>query len=173
MSVHVLGSAIVRTSQGVGDWTVWAVEHSGGIARVEARDGMTEIVVGDVPRSADDDCPGYTAVACTVDGGALVLCRDAPPALVVGQRDCRTSPAEPGGRELLSLGASERLLVLSSAVLEARPEVLAEALHSPETSLIHRDPVELLASLFREVTHGAGAILGRTRPTSQPEGGAR
>lgn len=170
MTVHVLGSAIVRTSHGVGDWTVWAVEHPAGIARVEDRGGLTEVVVADAPRSAETGDAGFTAVACTIDGGAFVLCHDAPPALVVGAHGCRTAPAEPGGRELLHLGPDERLLLLSSSVLDARPEALSKALHSPEAGLIRRDPVSLLASLFREVHYGAGVVLGRAQPAVLPEG---
>ncbi len=162
MTVHVLGSAIVRTSQGVGDWTVWAVEHAAGIARVEDRGGLTEVVVGDAPRSVEADDSGFTAVACTIDGGAFVLCHDAPPALVVGTHGCRTAPADPGGRELLQLGPDERILLLSSAVLDARPQALSKALHSPASRLILRDPVALLARLFREVHYGAGVVLGRS-----------
>ncbi|MEP6856054.1 MAG: hypothetical protein ABJA33_11330 [Pedococcus sp.] len=170
MTVHVLGSAIVRTSPGVGDWSVWAVEHPAGIARVENRGGLTEVVVGDAPRSIDADDPGFTAVACTIDGGAFVLCHDAPPALVVGPHGCRTAPSEPGGRELLNLAPDERLLLLSSSVLDARPQVLAKALHSPGDGLFQRDPVDLLATLFREVHYGGGAVIGRAQPVVQPEG---
>ncbi|MEO6413686.1 MAG: hypothetical protein ABIO48_13955 [Pedococcus sp.] len=170
MTIHVLGSSIVRTSPGVGDWTVWAVEQRAGIARVEERRGLTEIVIGDAPRSVDSDDTGFTAVACTLDGAAFVLCHDAPPALVVGPQGCRTAPAEPGGREMLQLAPDERLLLLSASVLEARPEALSQALHHPGGGLVRRDPVSLLANLFREVHHGAGAVVGLARPEVQSEG---
>lgn len=78
MTVTVLGGPIVRTRHGVGDWVVWAVEHPGGVARVEHRNGLTEVVVADAPRSADEVDPGFTAVACTVDGAALVVCHASP-----------------------------------------------------------------------------------------------
>jgi hypothetical protein len=145
----------------VGDWVVWAVEQPGGIARLEHRNGLTEVVVADAPRSADDEDPGFTAVACTVDGAALVVCHAAPPALVVGSGDCHTAPAQPGGRELISLSLGERLLILSSSVLEARPLALSRALQEPGR-LMDRDPVSVLAALFHEVQHGAGVVLGRS-----------
>lgn len=169
MTVTVLGGPIVRTRHGVGDWVVWAVEHPGGVARVEHRNGLTEVVVADAPRSADEVDPGFTAVACTVDGAALVVCHASPPALLVGSRDCRTAPTEPGGRELISLPLGERLLILSSSVLEARPVALSRALQEPGR-LMERSPVSVLAALFQEVHHGAGVVLGRSlgsKPTSR------
>ena len=61
MSVTVLGSSIVRTTCGVGDWVVWAVEQQAGVARVEERRGLTEVVVALMPRA-----PSVTAVMVTL-----------------------------------------------------------------------------------------------------------
>ena len=161
MSVSVLGPAVVRARPGVGDWFVWAVEHDGGIARVEERAGLTRIVVADAPRSADEPGAAFAAAACTVDGGVFLMTHDAPPALLLGPEGCRTAPAEPGGRELLHLAGGERLVLLSSSALEARPEALSKALREPAHLLLARDPGELLASLLSEVGRGAGVVLGR------------
>ncbi|SDP40970.1 hypothetical protein SAMN04489867_2357 [Pedococcus dokdonensis] len=170
MTIQVHGSAVVRTRRGVGDWTVWAVEQVAGIARVEERHGLTEVVIGDAPRLTDDTGAGFTALACTVDGTALVICHDAPPALLLTANGLRTAPAEPGGRELLDLKPDERLLLLSASVLDARPEALSEALYHHGGDLIRQDPVSLLAALFREVHHGAGAVVGPA-PGMEPTGG--
>jgi hypothetical protein len=162
MSVTVLGSSIVRTTCGVGDWVVWAVEQQAGIARVEERRGLTEVVVADAPRSVDQVEHGYAALACTVEGGLFVLTHEAPPALLLSPTGCRTTPVEPGGRELLALGASDRLLLMSSSVLDARPAALAKALHESSHELVRADPARLLGAIFREVKWGAGVVVGRS-----------
>lgn len=169
MSVHLVGSAIVRTTPGVGSWTVWAVEQSGGVASAHRRHGLTEVVVADAPSSADSST-GFTAVACTTDGSAMVLCPDAPPALLVTPTGCRTAPQGPGGRELVAVGDDELLILLSSSVLETRPALLSQLLQSP-ADLVGCDPARLLGDLFSEVSHGAGAVLSpRTRiPTESEE----
>jgi hypothetical protein len=167
VSVNILGPAIVRAGRGVGDWCVWAVEHAGGIARVEERAGLTEVVVADAPRSADEQGSAFAAVACTLDGGAFVMTHDAPPALLVTSSGCRTAPAEPGGRELVNLAEGERILLLSSSALEARPESLCKALQSPASEVLARDPGDLLASLFSEVGRGAAVVLGRAAGSEQ------
>ena len=61
MSVHLVGSAIVRTTPGVGSWTVWAVEQSGGVASAHRRHGLTEVVVADAPSSATE-APANSAI---------------------------------------------------------------------------------------------------------------
>jgi hypothetical protein len=167
MSVHVAGGAVVRAVAGTGEWVVSAVEQSAGVARVERRPRLTELVVADAPRSPEEDA-GFTAVACTPDGHALVITHEAPPALLVTASGCRTAPAEPGGRELLALGRDEALVLLSSTVLEARPALLGEAVRSPER-LLGLEPAELLAALFSDVRHGAGAVLRRDRNSTDPE----
>ena len=165
MSLHVDGSALVRTRPGVGDWTVWAVEHPAGVARLELRGDLTEVVVGDAPTGLDSRV-GFTAMACTRDGHALVLAQDAPPALLVSGSGCRTLPREPGAPELLHLSPDDLVLALSCSVLEARPHLLADALQDP-AALLDQDPGRLLADLFREVPRGAGAVL-RRRPHRPP-----
>lgn len=167
MTIQVLGSAIIRTTRGVGDWTIWAVEQPGGIARVEERGGLTEIVVADAPPCADTAATAYAAIACTLDGGAFVMSTQAPPALLVEASGCRTAPAGPEGTELLHLEEHARLVLVSASVLDSRPEALAQALRRPGHSLLRCDPVELLARLFREVHHGAGVVVGRTQPTCE------
>lgn len=161
MSVRLVGSTMVRTTRAIADWTVWAVEQPGGVAGTARRRGLAEVVVADAPRSVDST-PGFTAVACTRDGSAMVVTRDAPPALLVARSGCRTAPSVPGGRELLALERDELLLLVSSSVLEARPAALCDALRSP-AELVDRDPDEVLAELFAQVPHGAGAIIRRTR----------
>lgn len=167
MSVRVVGAAIVRTTRGVGDWTVWAVEQPGGVAGTARRRGLAEVVVADAPRSAEDDA-GFTAVACTRDGHALVVSRDAPPALLVTRSGCRTVPTEPGGRELVALDGDQLLLLLSSSVLEARPAALCQSLQKP-ADVLDRDPDHLLGDLFADVPHGAGAVVRRTATPTETE----
>ena len=168
MTVHVAGPAIVRSSAGVGDWLVCAIEQRTGVARVERRPGLTELVVADAPLSPEEDA-GFTAVACTPDGHAMVLAHAAPPALVLTPSGCRAAPTAAGGRELLAVGRDEALLLLSSSVLEARPALLSETVQSPGR-LLRLEPAEALAVLFAEVRYGAGALLRRTGTPTDPEG---
>lgn len=159
MSLHVAGAALVRSSPGCGDWMVWAVEQPAGVARIERRPGLTEVVVADAPSSAED-LSGFTAVACTPEGGAMVLTHAAPPALLVTASGCRTAPVQAGERELVPLAWGELLILLSASVLESRPALLSQKVHSP-AALLMADPAELLGELFADVAHGAGAIVRR------------
>ncbi|KRE58871.1 hypothetical protein [Phycicoccus sp. Soil748] len=163
MTIHVAGPTLVRSSSGTGDWTVWAVEQRAGVARVERRPDLIEVVVADAP-AGDGSEAGFTAVACTAEGEAMVLRQAAPPALLVGASSCRTAPADPGGRELVAMGPDELLLLLSASALEARPAVLSQNLQSP-AHLLDLDPARLLAELFTDVPYGAGAMLRRCAPT--------
>jgi hypothetical protein len=167
MDLHVACRSLVRSSSGTGDWTVWVLEQPAGVARIERHPALTEVVVADAPATCESPT-GFTAVACTPDGRAMVLTREAPPALLVAASRCRTAPAGPGGRELFAPGPDELLVVLSSSVLEARPAALSQALRSP-AHLIDDDPARLLGELFAEVAHGAGAILRRTSHSTEIE----
>ncbi|GAB3436964.1 hypothetical protein GCM10027517_07850 [Phycicoccus ginsengisoli] len=167
MTLRLVGSTMVRTTRGVGDWTVWAVEQPGGVAGTARRRGLAEVVVADAPSSVENS-PGFTAVACTRDGNVMVVTRDAPPALLVARSGCRTAPGEPGGRELVALERDELLLLVSSSVLEAQPAALSHALQSP-AELVDRDPDQVLAELFAEVPYGAGAIIRRTGTPTETE----
>lgn len=167
MSVHAPAAPRVRRRAGVGDWGVWSVEASGGIARTTDVGGVTEVVVGDAEPS-DAVVPSFAALACTLEGGVFVVAHAAPPALLISPRGCRPAPAEPDGRELLDLACDERLLVLSSSVLDAQPTALSRELQRPAGELSRSDPADLLGRLFHEIPQGAGVVLAR-RPNAHPE----
>jgi hypothetical protein len=160
VSVQALTRPRVRRRAGVGDWGVWSVEASGGIARATDVGGVTEVVVADA-EPADAVVQSFAALACTLEGGVFVVAHAAPPALLISPRGCRPAPAEPDGRELLQLECDERLLVLSSSVLEAQPTALSRELHRPAGELSLTEPADLLGRLFLEIPNGAGVVLAR------------
>jgi hypothetical protein len=162
VSVQAPAPPRVRRRPGVGDWGVWSVEAPGGIARAIDVGGVTEVVVSDA-EPADAVVQGFAALACTIEGGVFVVAHAAPPALLISPRGCRLAPAEPDGRELLGLAPDERLLVLSSSVLEAQPTTLSRELHRPDGGLSLIEPADLLGRLFHEIPKGAGVVLARHR----------
>jgi hypothetical protein len=167
VSIQALARPKVRRRDGVGDWGVWSVEAPGGIARTTDVGGVTEVVVADA-EPADAVVQGFAALACTLEGGVFVVAHAAPPALLISPRGCRPAPAEPDGRELLELEHDERLLVLSSSVLDAQPTALTRELQRPAGELSETDPADLLGRLFHEIPSGAGVVLAR-HPTADKE----
>jgi hypothetical protein len=166
VSVQSLARPRVRRRPGVGDWGVWSVEAPGGVARATDVGGVTEVVVADA-EPADAVVQSFAALACTIDGGVFVVAHAAPPALLISPRGCRLAPAEPDGRELLELERDERLLVLSSSVLEAQPTTLSRELHRPAGGLSLIEPADLLGRLFNEIPNGAGVVLARHTATTK------
>jgi hypothetical protein len=156
------GSSLLRRWVGVFDWDITAIECADGLARIEARSGLTEIVVGDTNLNSDVEYDGFTAVACTVDGGAFVLAWQAPPALLITPQGHRVAPPAAGEPELVHLEPGDRLLLLSSAAYEDLPHALSQFLHGPPHAVPDADPVELLQALFDGVGAGAGAVISRT-----------
>lgn len=164
MVTQVLDAGLVRTQGDYGGWTVTTIESSHGLARVRPQDGITEIFVGetcDGGSTSSNPCRAYSAAACTPEGDALVLTREAPPAILVTAAFHRTSPADPGMRSLEHLEVGERLVMLSSASFEDMPDLLAALLRSAPAKLLRSDPANLLAELFQAVGQGAGAIIER------------
>jgi hypothetical protein len=80
---------------------------------------------------------------------------------VVGSAGCRTLPAAGAQRDCVRLDPGERLLLLSCAAFEAMPEVLANGIANGPTGLAAQDPDDLLLEIFRELGHGAGAVIDR------------
>ena len=134
MVTQVLDAGLVRTQGEYSGWTVTTIESSHGLARVKSHDNVTEIFVGETCDSGptnSDPCRAFSAAACTPDGDALVLTREAPPAILVTTASYHTSPADPGTRSLEHLEVGERLVMLSSASFEDMPDLLAEAPPQP------------------------------------------
>jgi hypothetical protein len=153
---------LLRTDHAVGGWQITAIECQRGLARVDSHDPhLTEIVVADLPpgRASGRDC--FTAVACTDDGEALVMSRQAPPALLVTRSGQWPVPGHGEGQELIRIDGDQRLLILSAAAFDALPESLGRTLHGPPSIVLDADPFTLLHSLFREIGAGSGAIIGR------------
>lgn len=144
-------------------WAVTCLEFPKGLAEL-ARDGEVMcVVIADDPRSGfpRDDPDAYSAVACTPDGELALVVHHSPPAIVVGPTGCRTSPADGLGRDCLRPAGGERLLLLSCAAFDQMPEVLADAIHTSPSTLLEQDPQDLLERIFRNVEHGAGAVIDR------------
>ena len=65
MTSHIVGDALTRTETFSG-WTVTVAEYSKGVARIDHRPRLTQVVVSD---QLDDEpggpAPCYAAAACT------------------------------------------------------------------------------------------------------------
>lgn len=170
MVTQVLDGGLVRTQGNYNGWAVTTIESSHGIARVECRGDLTDVFVGETwaGSSSDAPCRAYCAVACTSEGDALVLAREAPPLILATRTGHRTSPIEPGQHSLEHLVPGERLVMLSSSTFEFLPERLANLLREPPSGLLGSDPASLLAEIFSPIGQGAGAIVERQ---STPPGG--
>ncbi|HEY7718868.1 MAG TPA: hypothetical protein VH915_08915 [Pedococcus sp.] len=166
MTSSVGAPDLLRTERDTGGWHVTAIECRRGLARVENRPGLTEVVVADWPGDSDVGGESYSAAACTPEGDALVMSRQAPPALLVTRHGQRPAPVQPGGSELLHLVPGQRLLLLSATAYDALPECLAAMLHGPSSAILDADPFTLLHTLFREIGAGSGAVIGRHAPQS-------
>ena len=91
---------------------------------------------------------------------ALVV-HHSPPAIVVGSTGCRALPADGANHDCVRLAPGERLLLLSCAAFEGMPEVLANGIADVPNGLVDQDPEDLLLEIFRELGHGAGAVIDR------------
>ncbi len=159
---RVVGSALVNRETDA-CWSVTCVEQHEGLALLEPGTTMTRVVVADNTNaftgSADPDA--YAASACAPDGELTLVVHHSPPAIVVGPTGCRVFPADGADHDCLRLTPGERLLLLSCAVFESMPEVLAKGIANIPTELATQDPDELLLEIFRELGHGAGAVIDR------------
>ena len=163
MVSRVVGDAIVHSDVS-GCWSVTSLECPKGLARVEVRRGLTQIVVADTGDALAglDEPSTFAAAACTSDGELVVMTRSSPPAIVVGARGCRTTPAGGADRDSEFLEAGQRRLLLSCCAFEAMPPALADAMTSCPTPLLDWDPEELLLAIFADLGRGAGAVIDRT-----------
>ncbi len=170
MVTHLLDGALVRRVRAAGGWSLTSIECDRGLARVEQRAAVTEVVIGDHDLDRDGDLSAFTAAACTADGEALVISRQAPPAFLLTPRGARATPADGGPRGTERPNPDERLLMLSCAAFESMPELLASGIHGSPHELLSRDAEDLLLALFRDIGRGAGAVIERPHPTF-PQGG--
>lgn len=162
MVSRVVGDAIVhRESSGCWTWT--SLECSRGLARLEMKGHLTQIVVADTGDAVAglDEPPAFAAAACTCDGELVVVTRGAPPAIVLGPAGCRTAPADGSVRDSMFPQPGERFLLLSCAAFENMPDVLAKGIEQCPTDLIEQDPEELLLAIFEGLAQGAGAVIDR------------
>lgn len=166
MVAQLTDNAVVRSHEGPGGWHVVVLECANGLANVASSHGITRVLVADMPTRGATDRSCFAATACTPEGDALVIARQAPPALLVSYDGQRPAPSNPQEDELLHLGERQRLLILSAAAFEAMPRVLARALHGPPSALLEVDPVMLLTDLFDEIGSGSGAVISRQTRTS-------
>ena len=167
---RVVGSALLNRRDDE-PWSVTCIEYPRGLALLEPRPTMTRVIVADSTNTfaGPDDPDAYSAAACTRDGDLALVVHHSPPALVIGSTGCRTLPADGGCRDSVRLAPGERLLLLSCAAFEAMPEVLANGLGDDSTDLAGQDPEDLLLDIFRELGHGAGAVIDRL-PLPMPQG---
>lgn len=165
--MQLVDNGVVRTHNGPGGWQVTVVECPNGLANVETRRGVTQVFVADLPVAGVDDPNRFAAAACTPEGDALVVARQAPLPLLVTPDGQRATPANPDRDELLHLGEGDRLLILSAAAIEAMPTSVGRLLRGATDVLLKADPVELLTDLVDGVGAGSGAIICRHSATTQ------
>ena len=172
MAVQLTDRGAIRRHEGPGGWNVTLVECPDGLANVSTSRGVTRVFVADLPVAGSTESSAYAATACTPDGGALVLSREAPPALLVTAQGLRRAPEVPGSDEWLHLGPDEALLLLSSAVFEEMPHVLAHVLHGHPDELLAADPGTFLTDIFEQTGSGAGAMISRRAAAEYERGSA-
>lgn len=162
MVTRIVGDALLHTEVNPA-WTVTSLECNRGLALLDLRRGLTQVVIADTGDAvAGLDAPSaFAAAACTPDGEVVVVARHSPPAIVLGPHGCRTSPSEGAGRETQYPHPGERLLLLSCSAFENMSDVLAQGMNGSPSSLIERDPQELLLEIFADLGCGAGAVIDR------------
>lgn len=171
MAVQVTDRGLIRRHDGPGGWQVTLLECPDGLANVSMSRGVTRVFVADLPDPGSTGSSCFSAAACTPDGDALVLSRQAPPALLITNHGHRRAPSVPETDELVHLGPDEVLLVLSSSVFEEMPQVLARVLHGSAEELLAADPGEFLADIFEQTGSGAGAMISRRDSLTEAQGG--
>ena len=169
MAIQVTDRGAVRTHDGPGGWRVTLAECPNGIANVSTSHGVTRVFVADLPDVDSTDPSCFGAAACTPEGEALVLSRQAPPALIISQHGHRRAPSLPGLDELVHLEGDEVILLFSAAVFEEMPQRLARVLHGHPEDLLTSDPGTFLIDIFEETGSGAGAMITRAALTD-PDG---
>ena len=159
MTSHIVGDALTRTETFSG-WTVTVAEYPKGVARIDHRPRLTQVVVSDqLDDEPDGPDPCYAAAACTPEGELLVAVRCAPPALVVAPTGCRTRPSDGSGHDSEFPLPSERLILLSCGAFEAVSELLVEGVCTTPDRLLDEDPEALLIALLGQGGIGAGAVI--------------
>ncbi|WP_148236482.1 hypothetical protein [Intrasporangium calvum] len=159
----------IRTHDGPGGWHITLVECPDGLSNVSTVRGVTRVFVADLPAPGSTGPSCFAAAACTPDGDALVLSRQAPPALIISDRGYRRAPVVPGTDELVDVDDDEMILIFSSTVFEEMPQRLARVLHGHPEELLRSDPGAFLLDVFEETGSGAGAVI--TRGATHPDGG--
>lgn len=170
MAIQVTDRGAIRSHDGPGGWRVTLVECPNGIANVSTSRGVTRVFVADLPELDAPERGCFAAAACTPEGDALVLSRQAPPALVISQHGHRRAPEIPGLDELVHPEDEEVILLFSAAVFEEMPQRLARVLHGHPEDLLTTDPGTFLLDIFEETGSGAGAMITRANST-HPDGG--
>ena len=162
MVTRIVGDALLHTEVDTA-WTVTSLECSRGLARLDLRRGLTQVVIADTGDAVAgrDEPPSFAAAACTHDGEVVLVARRSPPAIVLGPTGCRTSPSDGTGRETQYPEPGERLLLLSCSAFENMSDVLAKGMNESPSALIERDPQELLLEIFADLGCGAGAVIDR------------
>lgn len=142
-------------------WTVTCAEYPYGVVRLDRRPRLTQVVVGEVGSvEPSQRTESFAAAACTADGELLVAVRSAPPAIVVGLRNCRMRPADGAPHDAEFPRPGERLILLSCAAFEALTAVLVDGVSGAQSSrLATQDPESLLIALLGGAARGAGVII--------------
>ncbi len=159
--MQLVDNGVVRSHDGPGGWQVTVIECPNGLANVESRRGVTQVFVADLPVAGMNDPNRFAAAACTPEGDALVVARQAPLPLLVTPEGQRAAPAHPDRDELLHLAEGDRLVILSASALEAMASSVRTLLRGPTEFLLKRDPIELLTDLVDGAGAGSGAIICR------------
>lgn len=132
-----------------------------GVARVERRGPVLEIVVADINPELPEGLESFAAVALTAEGDALLTVHHAPPALLASGSTRRTTPEGGCGNELVRCGSGDRIVLLSAAAYDAMPECLGRALHDTPDGLRALPAGQLLQEVLAEVGAGAGVVIDR------------
>lgn len=162
MVSHVVGRAILHTEVNR-CWAVTSIECAQGLARLDLRPGLTQVVVGDTSDAVAglDQPAAFAAAACTSDGEIVVLARRSPPAIALDSDGSRTTPAGGASRDSEFPSPGNRFLMLSSSAFENLSESLVTCLKKAPQDLIAQDPEDLLLSIFADLDRGAGAVIDR------------
>jgi hypothetical protein len=171
MALHVTERNVVRRHAGPGGWRVTLVERPDGLANVSTIRGVTRVFVADCPAPDATQSSCFAAAECTPEGDALVLSHQAPPALLISDHGHRRAPSVPGVDELIRIEPDEVLLLLSSAVFEDMPQLLARVLHGHAEELLAADPGMFLTEIFDETGSGAGAMISHMPTFTHLNGG--
>lgn len=82
------------------------IECPDGLANVETRRGVTQVFVADLPVAGMDDPNRFAAAACTPEGDALVVARQAPLPLRHAGRSAGDAGESRSGRVCCTCGTA-------------------------------------------------------------------